>query len=239
MKNIIHLYMTDKCSTHCPFCLMASGPDNNNFLDISVLKRALDTVLVPGSENIVRLIGGEPLVHLKFLEILEMLAQNEQISSIEIITNGIGIENLIENITSISNRYEKPVLIRLSINYWLLSKNKLFSDEEKFKCFIRKYSSDYVKFSSNIAIRDGEEGLKQKWSTLMSSLKCWSSSVYLQEYVPGTAKVCEGLRPRRKLMCPHYQTKEKFIMPDGKILNTAEDAAHWMWKRSKYYGNKE
>ena len=119
MQNILHLSMTDKCSTHCPFCLMASGPDNNNFLDISVLKRTLDTVLVPGSENIVRLIGGEPLVHLKFLKILEILAQNEQISSIEIITNGIGIENLIENITSISDRYKKPVLIRLSINYWL------------------------------------------------------------------------------------------------------------------------
>ena len=239
MKNIVHLYVTDKCSTHCPFCLMASGPENNNFLDVSVLKKALGAVLDPNGENVVRLIGGEPLVHLEFLEILETLAQNERISGIEIITNGIGIENSIENIISISKRYKKPILNRLSINYWLLSKNRLLSDEEKFKCFIKKHSSDYVKFSSNIAIRDGEEGLKQKWSTLMSSLRCWSSSVYLQEYVPGTAKVCEGLRPRRKLMCPHYQTKEKFIMPDGEVLNTAEDAAHWMWERSRYYGNGE
>lgn len=60
MKNIVHLYVTDKCSTHCPFCLMASGPENNNFLDVSVLKKALGAVLDPNGENVVRLIGGEP-----------------------------------------------------------------------------------------------------------------------------------------------------------------------------------
>lgn len=238
MKNVVHIYVTDKCTTHCPFCVMASGPMNNNFMDVDKVVGTVEQSLCQGMENIVRLIGGEPLAHPDFEKVVKTLLKEPLVLKMEVITNGIGLEREILFLKDFAEKCKKIINIRLSINYWLLKTNGLYSSEEFLSSFVKEHASRYLVFTFNIGIRKGEDWIKEKYSNLASSMKCWARSVHLTEYVPGSNKQCEnGLYLRRNLICPHFCEKEEFVMPDGSVLRDAEEAAEWMWSRSKYYEN--
>lgn len=240
MKNVIHFYITDHCSTSCPFCGMTSGPLNNRFIDVKKISQILDLTVSSSCANVVRMIGGEPLVHPKFEELLKIFVMDTRIDEVEIITNGIGLDKKLPFISEMSKTYGKRILVRLSINYWLLSVNSLLKKTE-----IEKITADYknvrnLKFSANIGIRvlPEDEKMLAEWRELLDSLRWGISIVHLAAYISGSEKKCPGLRPYRKMICPHLDVTEFFVSPDGNIFHSCDEVAKNMQMNSKYYGKR-
>lgn len=125
MKNGTRLYinLTNKCNTNCPFCCMYSGTNKNNFMSFDVFKNIIDTC-----DDIfeLQLEGGEPLIHPNIYLMLEYAISTNKCIKVIILTNGIILDKHIKRMVDISNYYKILFEFKISINYWLLSEDKMF-----------------------------------------------------------------------------------------------------------------
>lgn len=235
MKNIIHFYITDHCSTHCPFCCMGSGPLNDKFVSMDCFASSLNSVLSGENDNIVRLIGGEPTTHPDFDGMLRFLLSHKKISMVEIITNGIGIEKKLPIIKELSERFNKKVHIRFSMNYWLLSVNPIFK-EEKIRELLRKYQNKNLEFSVNFGLRNLQEDREEldKWRKVFSPFGCGMRTTHLIFYTEEAKKNCPDLYPFKNMICPHYGCTESFVNFKGEIFKACNDLAVEMRSYSNY-----
>ena len=93
MANIM---LTYRCNLKCPYCF-ANEFVNHSKYDISIenFRKALDFLKTSGNTHI-GLIGGEPTIHDKFREILQILADDPSIETVTIYTNGISMDTCLE-----------------------------------------------------------------------------------------------------------------------------------------------
>lgn len=91
-----NIFLTRKCNLKCPYCF-ADEFVNKDKEEISIenFKVALNFIKTDPDERI-GLIGGEPTVHSKFNEFLEILQQDCDINGVIIYTNGIETDKSIE-----------------------------------------------------------------------------------------------------------------------------------------------
>lgn len=97
MSNIM---LTDICNLRCPYCFANEFVNRDaNEISLENLKRALD-FLADGKEKIGKfgLIGGEPMLHSKFREILQMLQKEERLTKVIVFTNGLLIDQYIDEL---------------------------------------------------------------------------------------------------------------------------------------------
>lgn len=99
MANIM---INQSCNLHCPYCFAneyVNKPCNlNSNISIDNFKQALD--FVAKTDHHVGIIGGEPTLHDKFKEILELVIDNKNIETSTIFTNGVELDryfNIISN----------------------------------------------------------------------------------------------------------------------------------------------
>lgn len=86
MANIM---LNDVCNFRCPYCFANEFTlDNNkNSITIENFKKALDFALSSGRRRI-GIIGGEPTLHPKFKEIMEILINDNRVDNVVVFTNG-------------------------------------------------------------------------------------------------------------------------------------------------------
>ena len=89
MANIM---LTYRCNLKCPYCF-ANEFVNHSSCDITMenFLEALKFLKTSGNKKI-GLIGGEPTIHDHFAEILQLLADDEEIDSVTVYTNGIQMD---------------------------------------------------------------------------------------------------------------------------------------------------
>ena len=81
----------DYCNLRCPVCYAASGPERQQFRDLTVIEKMLDAVVRnEGQPDVVQLSGGEPTMHPEFFTIVEM-AKRRPIRHLMVNTNGVRI----------------------------------------------------------------------------------------------------------------------------------------------------
>ncbi len=73
----LYLYLTEGCNLRCRHCWIAPSfaqgrPAPGEYLDVSLLRRAVEEALPLGLGN-AKLTGGEPLLHPRFVEIVDLL----------------------------------------------------------------------------------------------------------------------------------------------------------------------
>ena len=95
MPNIM---LTYRCNLKCPYCFANEFVNKKN-TDISLenFEKALDFIATDGSGR-VGLIGGEPLIHDKFKDIIEKLIYDNRFERIVIYTNGLLIDKYINQL---------------------------------------------------------------------------------------------------------------------------------------------
>ena len=95
-KIMANIMLTYRCNLKCPYCF-ANEFVNHSKYDISMenYMAALNFLKTSGNTHI-GLIGGEPTLHDKFREILEVLLEDEPIESVTIYTNGIRMDTCLE-----------------------------------------------------------------------------------------------------------------------------------------------
>lgn len=85
------LEVTDRCNLSCPTCYTESGPSAGRHRDLDEIDRMLEAVVAnEGRPDIVQISGGEPTVHPRFFEILD-LAKTKPIRHLMVNTNGVRI----------------------------------------------------------------------------------------------------------------------------------------------------
>ena len=117
-----NIFLTKKCNLKCPYCFASEfvnqdcfahdleQNDKNNVLnvyesleeaDITLenFKKALEFIKKSDDERI-GLIGGEPMLHSQFGEILDILSSDEEVKNVIIFTNGILVNKYIEKIAN-------------------------------------------------------------------------------------------------------------------------------------------
>jgi hypothetical protein len=83
--------VTDRCNLTCPTCYSNSSPSFGSHRTMEEIERMLDAAVAnEGTPDVVQISGGEPTVHPKFFEILD-LAKTKPIRHLMINTNGIRI----------------------------------------------------------------------------------------------------------------------------------------------------
>ena len=88
MANIM---ITKRCNLNCGYCFANEfvNSDNSTDIDIDGFKKILDFILSDGSEKRIGLIGGEPTLHHRFGDILDILLSEERADRVILYTNGI------------------------------------------------------------------------------------------------------------------------------------------------------
>ena len=88
MANIM---ITKRCNLNCEYCFANEFVNTGNSTDILLddYKRILEFILLDGTENRIGLIGGEPTLHHKFGDILDILLSEKRAKTVILYTNGI------------------------------------------------------------------------------------------------------------------------------------------------------
>lgn len=96
MSNI---FLTGKCNLKCSYCF-ASEFVNKKDAEFSIENFIKVLEFIKKTSKHVGLIGGEPTLHAKFDEILDVLLKDEDIKASTIYTNGLEVDKYIEKISN-------------------------------------------------------------------------------------------------------------------------------------------
>jgi uncharacterized radical SAM superfamily Fe-S cluster-containing enzyme len=99
----------DYCNLRCPVCYASSGPERQQFRDLSLIEKMLDAVVRnEGHPDVVQISGGEPTMHPDFFAVLD-LAKARPIRHLMINTNGIRIaqdEEFVKRLSEYAEDFE-------------------------------------------------------------------------------------------------------------------------------------
>ena len=83
--------VTDRCNLTCPTCYTESSPTHGRHRTLEEIEKMLDAIVASeGQPDVVQISGGEPTIHPRFFEIMDM-AKARPIRHLMLNTNGIRI----------------------------------------------------------------------------------------------------------------------------------------------------
>lgn len=140
---------------------MWSGPNNNIFMDQDTYKNIITGYNIDNEQFEIQLTGGEPLIHPNFLGYVEFACNQSLISKIIIITNGVVTDNYIEQLYKLSQQYSKQIVLKISINYYIVETNP--NHLKQIQNWSKIYpNSDYWLWCLSIRCREPKK-LEQSW----------------------------------------------------------------------------
>jgi len=171
-----YINITNNCNANCEFCCMFSDSSKKTFMDFETFKKIIDDKKEPFE---LQLEGGEPLLHKDLFLFMEYAKSTKRCLKIIILTNGFLLDKHLKKLVEFKNDYGIPILIKISINYWLynLDNNCL----KKAKDFY--YATEFIKdfdIILNVRLRHEDEWLKDLIKK--ENLEKISNIFYLQSY---------------------------------------------------------
>src|SRR5512142_2480813 len=97
----LRISVTDRCNLRCVYCLPEAGVQwqpHANRLSVEAIARLTEAAAQGGVKR-VRLTGGEPLVRLDILEIVERIASIPGIEEVSLTTNAMLLERFAQPLT--------------------------------------------------------------------------------------------------------------------------------------------
>lgn len=180
MKTGKRLYIdiTNRCNTDCPFCCMYSGTGNKRDMDFETYKKIIDGC---GKEFELQLEGGEPLLHPDLYLFMEYARSTGRCRKILILTNGILLDEHIKPLVMFTNRYNIPIEIKVSINYWLIREHGGHLERIRYILFSTEFIPG-IAITCNVRLRNqGDEELRSRIAD-DGLLSKYSNIYYLQSY---------------------------------------------------------
>lgn len=171
-----YINITNHCNANCEFCCMWSDSSKHTFMDFDTFKQIIDS----RKENFeLQLEGGEPLLHKDMYLFMEYARSTGRCDKIIILTNGILLDEHLKKIVAFHKDYQIPMVIKMSINYWLYRMDK--------KCLekaLHYYSAtefiDGVTLLLNVRLRHEDEWLREL--IFQYKLDQIANIFYLQSY---------------------------------------------------------
>ncbi len=222
MKQKFWVAVTNVCNRSCEFCSMYSNPKNRTFLPYDKF-----TSLLPLEDRFeVHFEGGEPLLHPQLESMIRYSQQTDRCDRITVGTNGTLLpyqykDGRLDQIASKNSivqyflKFEPPFLLKSSINYHLIEKDKLHIDKaEAIRDAFLELPEGYemvfnVRRRSERQVRDADAWLIEE--LVKRDLISFSRVFYLLRY--GQAKNWEGLGEPH---CKSVPFDPQMIDPAGK-----------------------
>lgn len=153
MSTRLYINLTNKCNADCEFCCMYSSCKKNTFISFEKFKDIIDSF----DDSIeLQLEGGEPFLHKDFYLFLEYASHVEKVRKIIILTNGLNFDKYLYNIVEFHKRTNIPIVIKISINYWLLKLNKRHIEKCREYYFCTEFIPNFdIKF--NVRLRKNQD----------------------------------------------------------------------------------
>lgn len=92
--DYLRISITERCNFQCTYCVDGTL-QQSTMLTVEEIEKYVKVFVSLGIKK-VRITGGEPLVHPRFLEIIKSIARFDEIESIYITTNGLLLEQYVE-----------------------------------------------------------------------------------------------------------------------------------------------
>jgi len=137
----LRLAVTDRCNFRCQYCMPAHGiaiVDRKELLSYKEMYRIVRVLSELGVDK-VRLTGGEPFVRKDFINLLESLAFNDKLKSINLTSNGVLVGQHIPKLETLGIKN-----INLSIDSLNREKFNKITRRQSFVCGLR-YASKISK----------------------------------------------------------------------------------------------
>ena len=87
-KFVFQVHIVDSCNLNCVGCSTFAPLCNDSFVDVSSYEQDIKQMVALGEVEKITLIGGEPLLHPKIIEILEVSRKYIQTGELLLYTNG-------------------------------------------------------------------------------------------------------------------------------------------------------
>ena len=169
--NYLEMNIVDQCNLNCKGCAHFSNIYNNNYVDVDKFKEDLKTISDKFYLYNFRILGGEPLLHPKISDLIKISRDVLKNSRIIIVTNGLLIDRLNEEIlrTILDNN------IIISISLYQPTYEKLESIEEILKQYNINYliNDDYFKEPEVIEQFQTRLALEKKTEDNLASEFCY------------------------------------------------------------------
>jgi len=172
----LYINITNACNTNCPFCCMYSSTENSKYMDFDTFRSIVDKY---DSEFELQLEGGEPLLHPNVYLFIEYALSKKGCKKVNILTNGIVLENHIRRIVELCKWYKIPFEIKVSVNYWLIKVNQDHIRKLEKIIFATEYIENF-KISLNVRKRENDEWIDEEIAKY--KLTEHANSFYLQSY---------------------------------------------------------
>lgn len=171
-----YINLTNKCNANCEFCCMWSDSSKNRFMTFDEFKKIIDD---KKDDFELQLEGGEPLMHENMYLFMEYARSTGRCKKIIILTNGILLEKNLPRIVNFHKNYNIPIVIKMSINYWLYNMDKKSLDKARNYHLATEFI-DGVDIKLNVRLRYEDEWLKDLIEE--KKLTDISNIFYLQSY---------------------------------------------------------
>ena len=171
-----YINITNNCNANCEFCCMWSDSTKKTFLSFDTYKNIIDST----SEDFeLQLEGGEPLLHKDLYLFMEYARSTGRLKKIIILTNGFLLDENLGRIVNFHKYYKIPILIKMSLNYWLhnIAPNSL---DKARDYYLSTEFIDGFDFKLNVRLRHNDEWVRKIIQE--KNLEKISNIFYLQSY---------------------------------------------------------
>jgi hypothetical protein len=115
----LYVALTNHCNRACPWCSTCSSPRGGTWLTVEQFERNF-----PGDGPFqVQLEGGEPTIHPRFWDFVQMARQHPRCTHLVLCTNGVVLPRSPARLRRYVERLKAPLTIKLSINHHLLDRD--------------------------------------------------------------------------------------------------------------------
>lgn len=171
-----YINITNNCNANCEFCCMWSDSSKRTFMSFETFKKIIDSDI---EDFELQLEGGEPLLHDDLYLFMEYARSTKRCKKIIILTNGILLGNHLSRFVEFNKNYKIPILVKMSVNYWLYNIDKNILDKA-LDYHLSTEFIDGVDIRLNVRLRYEDEWLRELIGKY--KLENISNIFYLQSY---------------------------------------------------------
>ena len=155
---------------------MWSDSNKHRFMTFDEFKKIIDS---KEDDFELQLEGGEPLLHNNLYLFMEYARSTNRCKKIIILTNGILLNKHLERLVLFHKYYKIPMVIKVSINYWLYNMDNEIIDKAR-NYYLATEFIDGFDILLNVRLRHDDNFIKEEIEK--QNLNDISNIFYLQSY---------------------------------------------------------
>lgn len=205
----VYVAVTNRCNRRCPWCSTCSTPEGRTFLDLAEYRSSFP----PEGRFQIQLEGGEPTLHPRFADLVQIARAEPRCDRVVVCTNGVLVPRSAVALRAWLVALGAPLTVKISVNHHLLAHDpELVALCASLRDALAALGGDRL-LVVNVRLRRGveEDDRAVREAVLEGGLGEYANVFFLQAY--GFAATESGWDPPRPV-----SDRFTLVNPDGRIL---------------------